>query len=287
MRNLLATLTPLSLAMAAPAFAAQPEPWGFGFQPAASPVAAEMAWFHNILLMPIITGICIFVLLLLIIVVVRFNRHVNKTPSQTTHNVPLEIAWTVIPIVILIIIAVPSFKLLYFTERTAQPEMTLKVKGYQWYWGFEYPDQEIAEFQSYMIPEADAKANPDKYVRLLSTDNVVVLPVDTNIQILVTAADVIHSLALPAFGLKKDAVPGRTNETWVRITKPGTYYGQCSEICGTGHAYMPIEIRAVSKEEFKQWAALAKDDLEAAYKLFEEGVPTAALIPNQSDTAGE
>jgi cytochrome c oxidase subunit 2 len=252
--------------------------WGMNLTDAASPVKERMVEFHNMLLW-IISGICLFVLALLIYVVVRFNHKANPTPSRTTHNVPLEIAWTIIPVIILIIIAVPSFKLLYYTDRVAEPEMTLKVIGYQWFWGYEYPDYEISEFQSYMV--ADDQIDPTKgQKRLLSTDYPVILPVDTDIEILVTAGDVLHSFAMPAFGIKTDAVPGRLNHTWVRITKPGTYYGQCSELCGANHAYMPIEVRAVPKEQFEQWVALAKDDLDASYAIFDDPMDPPSAIFN-------
>ena len=229
-----------------------PKPWGLGLQESASPSHERITEFHDMMLW-IISATVLFVFLLLVYVVVRYSKEVNKKPETFTHHVMLEVLWTVIPVVILIVIAVPSFKLLYYTDRTAEPEMTLKVTGYQWYWGYEYPDHNDKSFSAYMIP--DAEINPDEgEVRLLSTDEKVVLPVDTNIQILVTAADVIHSFAVPSLGLKTDAIPGRLNETWVRIEKPGVYYGQCSELCGKDHAYMPIEIHAVSKEDFQAWA---------------------------------
>jgi cytochrome c oxidase subunit 2 len=231
-------------------FAGQPVDWQMNFQEAATPVAERLHNFHHFLLF-IISGISIFVLGLLLYVMLRFNSKVNPVPSATTHNVLLEIIWTVVPVVILIVIAVPSFKLLYYADRTDKPEMTLKVTGYQWYWGYEYPDNGGISFNANMIP-AD-KIDTNTQVKLLSTDNPVVLPVDTNIQILVTGQDVIHSFAVPSFGIKTDAVPGRTNETWVRITKPGTYYGQCDQLCGTNHAFMPIEVIAVSKEDFAAW----------------------------------
>ncbi|MCB9965756.1 MAG: cytochrome c oxidase subunit II [Rhodospirillales bacterium] len=249
------------------AYANGPVNWSLGMQESASPVHERMHAFHNDLLLPIIAAITLFVLALLIIVVLRFNRRANPSPSKTTHNVPLEIAWTVIPVVILIVISIRSFELLYYTDRGAiTPEMTLKVTGYQWYWGYAYPDQEIDEFSSYMVADKDIDAAQGQK-RLLSTDNVVVLPVDTDIEIIITAADVLHSFAMPPFGIKTDAVPGRLNQSWVRITKPGTYYGQCSELCGKGHAYMPIEVHAVPKEVFQQWAALAKTDLEKSYEF--------------------
>ena len=222
----------------------------------------RITWFHDALLMPIITIITLFVTGLMLWVIIRYNAKANKTPSKTTHHVGLEIAWTVLPVVILLIIAVPSFKMLYYLDRVEEPDMTLKVTGYQWYWGYEYQDHDGLNFLSYMVPEDEIDESKGQK-RLLSTDNVVVLPIDTNIQILVTSADVIHSFTIPALGFKKDAVPGRTNETWVRIDKPGTYYGQCSQICGIKHAYMPIEIKAVTKEEFENWLITAKAEFAA------------------------
>ncbi|HBR69501.1 MAG TPA: cytochrome c oxidase subunit II [Rhodospirillaceae bacterium] len=248
---------------AAPALAAEGQPvdWEIGFQPAASSSAERIHDFHNMLLW-IITGIVIFVFILLAIVILRFNSKANPKPAQFSHNVLIEVVWTIVPILILIVIVVPSFKLLYTNDRIENPDMTLKVTGYQWYWGYEYPDNDGLNFLSYMVPEKDI--DPAKgQVRLLSTDNVVVLPVDTNIQILVTAADVIHAFAVPALGVKIDAVPGRLNETWVNISKPGRYFGQCSELCGKDHSYMPIEIHAVSKEEFQQWLITAKEKFAA------------------------
>lgn len=232
-------------------------PLQLGLREAASPQMERIVAFHDGLLW-VISIITIFVLGLLIWVVVRYNAKANPTPSKTTHNVMLEIVWTLIPVLILIVIAVPSFKMLYYLDRTEDPEMTLKVTGYQWYWGYEYQDHEGISFLSYMIPEDEIDEEKGQK-RLLSTDNPVVLPIDTNIQILITAADVIHAFTIPALGFKKDAVPGRMNETWVRIDKPGTYFGQCSEICGKDHAYMPIEIKAVTKEEFKKWLIEAKE----------------------------
>ncbi len=245
------------LPLAPSAFAGLPEGYALGFQEAVTPVAERMHEFHNMLLV-IITVITLFVLGLLLYVIFRFNAKANPEPSQTTHNTLLEILWTGIPVLILIIIAIPSFKLLYYTDRPVNPEMTLKVTGYQWYWGYEYPDYDGLTFLSNMVPEAELDKATQK--RNLSTDNVVVLPTDTTILVQVTAADVLHSFAMPAFGIKTDAVPGRLNETWIRITKPGVYYGQCSEICGINHAYMPIEIHAVPREEFDAWVKTAKEE---------------------------
>lgn len=235
--------------------------WQKGLHEPVTPVMERVVEFHNILLV-IITAITLFVTALLFIIIIRFNAKANPKPSATTHSTMLEVVWTLVPVIILIAIAVKSLPLIYYMDRTKEPEMTLKVTGYQWYWGYEYPDHDGINFFSYMIP--DEKIDPSKgQIRLLSTDTQVVLPIDTDIQILLTAADVIHSWAVPAFGVKRDAVPGRTNETWVRITKPGTYYGQCSELCGKDHAFMPIEIKAVTKEEFARWVETAKKEFAA------------------------
>jgi cytochrome c oxidase subunit 2 len=207
-------------------------------------------WFHDDLLIPIIFAIVIFVLALLVIVVMRFNARANPVPSKVTHNTMLEVVWTLIPVLILIVIAVPSMKILYYADRTQDAEMTLKVTGYQWYWGYEYPDNGGVNFLANLVKDKDIRPGQ---LRLLSTDNPVVIPVDTNIRILMTASDVIHSWSVPAFGIKTDAVPGRTNETWVRATKTGTFYGQCSQLCGQNHGFMPIEVKVVPKNEFARW----------------------------------
>jgi cytochrome c oxidase subunit 2 len=261
-------------AFALPALADQPVNWQLGFQEPATPVAERINDFHTMLLY-IITAITVFVMALMLVVFIRFNKRANPTPSTTTHHVPLEIAWTVIPVLILIVIVIPSMKLLYYADRTAEPEMTLKVTGYQWYWGYEYPDHDNLTFMSYPIADEDINTDENQ-VRLLSTDNPVVVPINTNIQVLVTAADVLHSWAVPAFGVKTDSVPGRTNETWMRITKPGVYYGQCSELCGQGHAFMPIEVHAVTKEEFQQWLLTAKEEF-ASNSLFNSPMNFASL----------
>ena len=241
--------------LAGPAFAAELHGKDhIYFQPAASPVMERMTHFHNGLLV-LITAISLLVLALLVIVAVKFNAKSNPVPATFTHNIKLEVLWTAIPTVIVFALLFFSLPLLYYGDRFEKPDMTLKVTGYQWYWGYEYPDYEGLTFLSNMIPDADLQPGQK---RTLSVDNVVVLPIDTNIQILVTASDVLHSFAVPAFGVKKDAVPGRLNETWVRITKPGIYYGQCSELCGKNHGFMPIEIHAVTKEEFEAWLTEAK-----------------------------
>lgn len=242
---LLALLTTI----AGDAFANAPEPWGLNFQKAASPLAERIHDFHDMLLW-IIIAIALFVLVLLIWVIIRYNHKANPEPKQFSHNVMIEVLWTLVPIIILVFIAVPSFRLLYYNDRTENTEMTLKIVGKQWYWSYEYPDNGNIAFDSYMIADDELEADD---IRLLSTDTQVVLPVDTDIQLLISAGDVLHSWTIPAFGVKMDAVPGRWNEAWVNISKPGTYYGQCSELCGKDHAYMPIEVKAVSKEDFAAW----------------------------------
>lgn len=238
------------------AFAAKGEPynWQMGLQKAASPVMEKLAGFHDILLYLCI-GIVSMVFFLLAYVILKFNRRANPTPSKTTHNVVIEIIWTVIPVIILIIIAIPSFKILYYMDKEPQADMTVKIVGYQWYWQYQYPDNGNFEFDSYMIKDEDLKPGQ---LRLLEVDNRLVLPIDTNVRILITSNDVIHSWAVPSFGIKTDAIPGRVNETWVRIREPGTYFGQCSEICGVGHGFMPIAVQAVSKQEFNKWIQKAQ-----------------------------
>lgn len=247
-----ATTFAMSSALSSPAWATlgQATDWQLGLQEPASPTKLKMEHFHNDMLLPLIVAISIFVMLLLIYVMLRFNTKTNPTPSKTTHNTLLEVIWTGVPVLILVLLVIPSMKLLYFADKSHNPEMTLKVTGYQWYWGYEYPDHGGINFSANMKKDEElAQGEP----RLLATDNAIVLPVDTDIQILTTASDVIHSWAVPAFGIKIDAVPGRTNETWVRIDKEGTFYGQCSEICGNGHGFMPIQVKAVSKEAFAEW----------------------------------
>lgn len=233
------------------AFASQPLPGEMTLQPAVTPVMHHITEFHTLLLW-ITTGIVIFVLGLLIYVAIKFNAKANPEPSKTTHNVPLEIVWTLVPVLILLAIAIPSFRLLFFGAVTPEADMTVKVIGNQWNWTYEYPDHGDISYTSIMVKQADLKPGQPP---LLTADNALVLPVDTVIRIQVTASDVLHSFAVPAFGVKTDAVPGRLNETWAKIEKPGIYYGQCSELCGKDHGFMPIEVHAVSKEEFATWVA--------------------------------
>jgi cytochrome c oxidase subunit II len=237
-----------------------PEPWQMNFQPAASPVMNMIESLHNLLLF-IIVAISAFVLGLLGYACLRYHANRNQMASRRTHNSVLEIAWTAIPVLILVVIAIPSFKLLYFMDRAANPEMTLKAIGHQWYWSYEYPDNGNFTFDAYMIADQDLQAGQP---RLLAVDNRVVLPVDTDVRVLTTATDVIHSWAMPALGVKMDAIPGRLNETWLRIEQPGIYYGQCSELCGDYHGFMPIEIEAMSKSDFEAWTKRAQEEFARA-----------------------
>lgn len=246
------------------ALAFEPKPNELGLQAAASPRMERLMDFHDDLLMPIITVITIFVLALLIWVAIRFNKKANPKPSTTTHNVPLEVAWTAIPVIILIVISLESFNLLYYLDRTKESDMTLNVAGYQWGWQYDYPDHGIEEYRSDIIPDEElADYIPDNLGRrLLETYNPVVLPIGKNVTVNVTAlpTDVIHSWAMPSLGVKKDAVPGRLSETWLHISEPGIYYGQCSEICGISHAYMPISIYGVPEDEFIAWTDCMKGE---------------------------
>lgn len=267
-----------------PAFA-EIDGWQMNFQEPVTPAMEHITAFHDMMLY-IITGIVVFVMLLLLYVMVRFNAKANPVPSTTTHNVLLEILWTVIPIVILITISVPSFKLLFFEARNPEPELTVKVTGFQWYWGYEYPDNGDISVTSYMLKDNEIDKSKGQ-VRLLSTDNPMVIPVDTNVLFNVTAQDVIHSFAVPQFGVKIDAVPGRLNSAWARVTKTGTYYGQCSELCGTRHAFMPIEIKVVTKEEFAEWIKSQGGTVktaEAAPATAPESSPEMIVAPGMPPT---
>lgn len=236
------------------AYAAEPQPWETGFQPAASPVMAQIESFHTELLY-IITAIAAFVLILLLWVIVRYNERANPKPSRTTHNTLVEVVWTVVPILILVAIVIPSFKLLYFEGRIEKPDMVIKAIGHQWYWSYVYPQNGNFTFDANLVQEKDLKPGQ---LRLLTTDNAVVVPVDTVIEVQETSTDVIHAWAMPSFGVKTDAVPGKLNDTWFKVTTPGTYYGQCSELCGNGHGFMPIMVQAVSKADFDKWVEDAK-----------------------------
>jgi cytochrome c oxidase subunit II len=252
------------LASAAGALSApgQPSSWALGLQEAASPVMADIAWFHNFLLV-LITAITVFVLALLVIVMIRFNGRANPTPSRTTHNALIEVIWTIVPVIILLSIAVPSFRLLFLQLDPPTADLTVKATGKQWYWSYNYPDNGNFEFDSLLVEDKDLK--PDQ-PRLLTVDNEMVVPVNKVVHVLVTGADVIHSFAVPSFGIKIDAVPGRVNDTWFKATSEGRFHGQCSELCGKDHAFMPITVRVVNDAEFAAWVAQEKKNagLDAA-----------------------
>ncbi|WP_424629130.1 cytochrome c oxidase subunit II [Bradyrhizobium sp. SYSU BS000235] len=251
------TVVATAMAVAGTAFAGmgQPSAWEWTLQQSASPVMDNITWFHNFLLW-IISAITIFVLILLIIVAVKFNARTNPVPSKTTHNTLIEVVWTIVPVLVLVCIAVPSFRLLFQELDVPKADLTIKATGKQWYWSYAYPDNGKFEFDSLLVA--------DKAPRLLGVDNEVVVPVNKIIRVQTTAADVIHSFAVPSFGIKIDAIPGRLNETWFKATKEGMYYGQCSELCGKDHAFMPIAIRVVSDQEFATWVEGAKKKFASA-----------------------
>ncbi len=254
-KNLMRLLSILLLFSFNAAEANQPIDWQLGFQSAASKSMKDIVIFHDYMLLPIITAITVFVLFLVLYACVKFRASNNKVASQTSHNTMIEIAWTLVPCLILIVMAVPSFKVLYSQDKIPPAEVTVKAIGYQWYWGYEYPDENII-FDSYMIEEKDLKPGQP---RLLAVDNEVVVPVNKVVKVLITANDVLHAWALPSFGVKRDAVPGRINETWFKADRTGTFYGQCSELCGIKHAFMPITVRVVTEEEYKDWLLEAKE----------------------------
>jgi cytochrome c oxidase subunit II len=244
------------LAFGGAAFAemGQPAPWEYKLQEAATPVMENITWFHNFLFW-LITVITLFVLALLVMVVVKFNAKANPVPSRTTHNTLIEVAWTIIPVLILVGIAVPSFRLLFQELDIPKADLTIKATGKQWYWSYAYPDNGKFEFDSLLAS--------DKQPRLLGVDNEMVVPVNKVVRIQTTGADVIHSFAVPSFGIKIDSVPGRLNETWFKATKEGMFYGQCSELCGKDHAFMPIAVRVVNDQEFAAWVEGAKKKFAA------------------------
>jgi len=263
---ILSTLTGAGVALAAGL--GKPEPWQMDLQVAVTPSAEGIASFHTLLLW-IIIPIALFVLGLMIYVLVRFNEKANPEPSTVTHNTTLEFVWTVVPILILVVIAIPSFRLLYLQRDIPQADLTIKATGNQWYWTYEYPehksgDGEAVSFDAVMKTKEELK---DGEPYLLATDTPVVVPVNAIVKVIVTASDVLHAWAVPSFGTKMDAVPGRLNETWFKAEKEGIYYGQCSELCGKDHAYMPIEVRVVSEAAYKKWLEETKTaGIETAVK---------------------
>ncbi len=231
----------------------QPTPGGIALQPAASPLKHEAHFFHDVILLPIITFISVLVLGLLAWIVIRYNKKSNPVPAKWSHNTLIEIIWTVVPVMILVGISLFSFRLLFAYHDMPTPDLTVKATGNQWNWAYEYPDQGIAEYISNMLPQDEAEAQNVPF--RLAADEPIVVPVGKTVRVLVTATDVIHAFALPAFGLKTDAVPGRVNETWFRAERTGVFYGQCSELCGVDHAFMPIQINVVTEAEFAAWVA--------------------------------
>ena len=233
----------------------QPSNWQMGLQQSATPVMDDIVWFHNFLLY-LIAAVSAFVLLLLLIVIVKFNARANPTPTKTTHNTAIEVIWTVVPVLILVAVAVPSFRLLFLQQTIPPADVTVKATGQQWYWNYEYPDNKF-DFNSYMLDDKERKGDQP---RLLAVDNDLVVPVNKVVRVLVTAdaKGVIHAFAVPSFGVKIDAVPGRLNETWFKATREGMYYGQCSELCGKDHAFMPIAVRVLSEKDYATWLEQAK-----------------------------
>lgn len=263
----IATSVPVFAAGVALAASGQPEPWQLGLQKGATPVMDDIIWFHDFLLW-VISAITIFVLALLVIVVVKFNARSNPVPSRTTHNTAIEVLWTVVPVLILVTIAVPSFRLLFFQLNMPKADVTVKATGKQWFWSYSYPDNKL-EFDSLMVPDKDLKPGQP---RLLAVDNELVVPVNKVVHVLVTGADVIHSFNVPSFGIRIDAIPGRINETWFKATIEGVFYGQCSELCGKDHSFMPIAVRVVSDSAFATWVGEARKKYSA-----EDSVPANAL----------
>lgn len=268
----------------------QPTPGAIGLQEGASSLKHDAAWFHDIILLPVITAISLLVLGLLVWIVIRYNKKRNPVPARWSHNTAIEVIWTVAPVVILLVISLFSFRLLFAYNNMPTPDLTVKATGNQWNWGYEYPDQGIAEYVSNMLPEDQAKARGVPF--RLAADEPLVVPVGKTVQVLVTAADVIHAFAVPAFGVKIDAVPGRTNHIWFKAERTGTFYGQCSELCGVDHAFMPIEVRVVTEAEFAAWVASkggsmtkAADEAAAATAASVAAAAAASAAPAPTDAA--
>jgi len=267
-----------SVSAAAEDLIGQPTDKAIDMQPGVTPLKHDAIFFHNVILLPIITGITLLVLGLLLWIIVRYNKRANPTPAKWSHNTPLEIIWTLIPVLILVVIAVFSFKLLFEYHDMPKPYMTVKATGYQWYWGYEYPDQKLPEFVSNLLPEDKAKATGVPY--RLATTAPMVVPVNKTVQVLVTGADVIHAWAVPAFGVIMDAIPGRVNSTFFNADRIGTYYGSCRELCGVDHAFMPIEVKVVSQADFDAWVASKKGPAPAA------AAPAPAATANAATPSG-
>ena len=243
------------------------ENWQLSFQEPATDLMSDIISFHSYILMPIITGISVLVLFLLLYIAFRFNSSKNQVASTTTHNAVVEILWTVIPVVLLIIIAIPSFRLLYVSETIPKADLTIKAIGNQWYWSYEYPDYEDIVFDANMLNDDELS---DPKLRLLETDTQIVVPINKVVKLQITSNDVLHAWTIPAFGVKMDAVPGRLNETWFKANREGIFYGQCSELCGPKHAFMPINVKVVSETEFESWIDFAKEEYASGNIDFEK-----------------
>ena len=259
----------ISLAFFSNVFAIEtlPKDWQLGFQEPATDLMSDVISFHSYILMPIITGISLLVLGLLLYIAYRYNSNKNHTASTTTHNTVIEVLWTVIPVILLIIIAIPSFRILYTSETIPKADLTIKAIGNQWYWSYEYPDFDDFSFDANMLQDDELS---DPSLRLLETDTQIVVPVNKVVKLLITSNDVLHAWTIPAFAVKKDAVPGRLNETWFKAEKTGTYYGQCSELCGPKHAFMPINVKVVTQEEFDDWLNFAREEYASSKTNFEQ-----------------
>jgi len=272
----------MSALFAAPAFAkeellGQPTPGAIDLQRGVTPLREDAIFFHNAILLPIITAITALVLGLLIWVVIRYNRKANPTPARWSHNTVVEVVWTLAPVLVLVFIAIFSFKLLFAYHDMPKPDLTIKATGYQWYWGYEYPDQKIPEFVSNILPEDQAKAKGVPY-RLAATQPLVV-PVNKTVRVLVTGADVIHAFAVPSFGVITDAIPGRVNETWFKADREGIFYGSCRELCGVDHAFMPIEVHVVSQPEFEAWVKTKGGGTEPAVAAASAAAEASGTAP--------
>ena len=254
----------------------QPTPGAIDLQPGVTDLRNQAIWFHDIILLPIITIITLFVLALLVWVAIRYNKRANPVPAKWSHNTAIEVAWTLIPVLILVVISIFSFRLLFDYNDMPKPDVTVKATGYQWYWGYEYPDQKVGEFISNVLPEDQANAKGVPY-RLAATEPLVV-PVNAVVRVQVTGADVIHAFAVPSFGIIADAVPGRLNETWFKANRIGTYYGNCRELCGVEHAFMPIEVKVVSQADFDAWVAKKGGTVAGATPAAVEAAPAAAAV---------
>lgn len=269
----LASAAAVVIGFAAAGWAAEPKPWQLGFQPPATPVQDRIHTFHDELLI-IITLITLFVLGLLVYVMWRFHHTRNPVPTRTSHNPVIEILWTVVPVLILVIIAIPSFKLMYFMDRVPDADMTIKVTAHQWYWTYGYPDQGNLSFDSNIVEDKDLKPGQK---RLLEVDNPLVVPVGAKVRVLVTGTDVLHSWFVPSFGVQQYAVIGRNNEAWFQVEREGAYYGECNQICGVNHSRMPIKVVALAKPEFEKWLGDAKKKFAAEPAADEAPGPVAAV----------